>query len=160
MPVLVSAAGTHEETTQIRALEEIAELDGDTESQVFRLTRFQAAQIARRALVVAPAPAPLDRETLEIAAAMLYSLLAPASGVPEIYHCHIRESAALLRRLADALSRETLARALFETEDDDYPPTPWIGGGEEMEDVRTFWRRRAAAVLAALRGPQTKGPTA
>ena len=34
----------------VAALQKIAELGGDTENQVFRLTRFQAAQVARRAL--------------------------------------------------------------------------------------------------------------
>ncbi len=34
----------------LAALEQIAELEGDCERQQFRLTRFQAAQIARAAL--------------------------------------------------------------------------------------------------------------
>lgn len=32
------------------ALKQIAELDGDAENQKFKLTRFQASQIARRAI--------------------------------------------------------------------------------------------------------------
>jgi hypothetical protein len=35
------------------ALQQIAELDGDCERQEFRLTRFQAAQVARAALALA-----------------------------------------------------------------------------------------------------------
>lgn len=50
--------GTQEERDRLRAenaalravLEQIAELDGDCEHQRFRLTRFQASQIARKAL--------------------------------------------------------------------------------------------------------------
>lgn len=39
------------------ALRQIAELEGDTEHQVFKLTRFQAAQVARAALALAtPTP--------------------------------------------------------------------------------------------------------
>jgi len=37
----------------LAALREIAELEGDCEQQVFRLTRFQAAQISRAAILKA-----------------------------------------------------------------------------------------------------------
>jgi len=37
----------------LAALRQIAELEGDCEQQVFRLTRFQAAQIARAAILKA-----------------------------------------------------------------------------------------------------------
>ncbi len=36
------------------ALEKIAELEGDCEQQKFKLTRFQASQIARAALLLVP----------------------------------------------------------------------------------------------------------
>lgn len=49
-PAVEAAKRVPAQTETRQALEQIAELDGDCEHQQFRLTRFQAAQIARRAL--------------------------------------------------------------------------------------------------------------
>jgi hypothetical protein len=50
----IEIIGTLPSATERTALEQIAELNGDTENQQFKLTRFQAAQIARAVLRSAP----------------------------------------------------------------------------------------------------------
>lgn len=82
------------------ALRDIAEAEGDTEGQRFALTRFQCAQLARRALAEEERLARVERLAVETARCVLHA------GFPECASSHASDVADALRATGEGGGHE------------------------------------------------------
>jgi hypothetical protein len=126
-----------------RALVEIAELEGDADNQNFKLTRFQAAQIARRALsAYTTPPVSESQDVRETALGIKFPFpcgcqkrhSAPNGFTADAHTCDTHLAIAALvqqqvgletKRILSIISAEDVVEAIWRLDDDDISVADW-----------------------------------